>query len=82
MVTPADQTSRGVVRLTFSITADRYQTFLEAIRHLAGTTLTEERMAIIGRELPQASSGLLWRIEHSQVAKTPQMTVVMTIVRR
>ena len=82
MITPADQTSRGVVRLTFSITADRYQTFLDAIRQLAGTTVTEERMAIIGRELPQASSGLLWRIEPAQVAKTPQMTVVMTIVRR
>ena len=82
MITPADRTSRGVVRLTLSITADHYQTFLEAIRQLSGTTVTEERMAIIGRELPQASSGSLWRIEHSQVAKTPQMTLVITILRR
>jgi len=42
------------VRLTLSITADRYQTFLEAIRQLSGTTVTEERMASIGREPLQA----------------------------
>jgi hypothetical protein len=82
MVTPTDRTSRGVVRLTLSITADHYQTFLEAIRQLSGTTVTEERMAIIGRELPQASSGSLWRVEHSQVAKTPEMTLLITILRR
>jgi hypothetical protein len=82
MVTPADRTSRGVVRLTLSITADHYQTFLEAIRQLSGTTVTEERMAIIGRELPQASSGSLWRVEHSQVAKIPEMTLLITILRR
>jgi hypothetical protein len=82
MIIPADRTSRGVVELTLAITADRYQTFLEAIRQLSGTTVTEERMAIIGRELPLAPSGSLWRIEHSQVAKTPQMTLVITILRR
>jgi hypothetical protein len=82
MVTPADRTSRGVVRLTLSITADHYQTFLGAIRQLSRTTVTEERMAIIGRELPQASSGSLWRVEHSQVAKTPEMILVITILRR
>jgi hypothetical protein len=82
MLTPADRTSRGVVRLALTITADRYQPFLEAIRQLSGTTVTEERMAIISRELPQASSGSLGRIEHAQVAKTPQMTLVITILRR
>jgi Putative zinc-finger len=82
MITPADRTSRGVVTLTLSVTADHYQTFLEAIRQLSGTTVTEERMAIIGRELPQASSGSLWRVKHSQVAKTPEMTLVITILRR
>jgi hypothetical protein len=39
-------------------------------------------MAIIGRELPQASFGSLWRVEHSQAAKTPEMTLVITILRR
>jgi hypothetical protein len=82
MLTPADRTSRGVVRLALTITADRYQPFLEAIRQLSGTSVTEERMAIISRELPQASSGSLWRIEHAQGAKTPQMTLVITILRR
>jgi hypothetical protein len=70
------------VELTLSINADRYPTFLEAIRQLSGTTVTEERMAIIGRELPLAPSGSLWRIEHSRVAKTPQMTLVITVLRR
>jgi hypothetical protein len=82
MLTPADRTTRGVVRLTLAITADRYQTLLEAIRQLSATTVTDERMAIIGRELPQASSGSLWRIDHSQVVKTPRMTLAITILRR
>jgi Putative zinc-finger len=82
MITPANHTSRGVVGLTLSITADRYQPFLEAIRQLSGTTVIEERIAIIGRELPQVSSGSPWRVEHSQVAKTPPMTLVITILRR
>jgi hypothetical protein len=82
MVTPADRHSQGVVGLTLSITADRYQTLLEAIRRLSGIAATEERMAISGRELPLASSGSLQRVEHSQVANTPQMTLVITILRR
>jgi hypothetical protein len=82
MITPANHTSRGVVELTLSIAADRYQSFLEAIHQLSGTAVVEERMAIIGRELPQASSGFLWRIDHSQAAKTPPMTLVITILRR
>ncbi len=82
MVTPADRTSRGIVRLTVSIKADHYPMFLETIRQLSGITVTEERMAIIGRELPQASAGALWRVGHSQVAKTPQLILVMTILRR
>jgi anti-sigma factor RsiW len=82
MVTPADRHSQGSVGLTLSIRADRYQTLLEAIRRLSGITVREERMAIIGRELPLASSGSLWRVEHSQVATIPQMTLVITILRR
>jgi hypothetical protein len=82
MVTPADRTSRGVVEFTLAITADRYQTFLEAISQLSGITVAEERMAIIGREWPPAPSGSLWRIDHSQLAKTPPMTLVITILRR
>jgi anti-sigma factor RsiW len=82
MVTPADRTSRGIVRLIVSITADRYPMFLEGIRQLAGTTISEERMAIIGRELSQTPPGALWRVDHSRVAKTPQLTLVMTILRR
>jgi hypothetical protein len=82
MVTPADRNAPGAAELTLSITADRYQTLLEAIRRLSGITVAEERMAIIGRELPLASSGSLWRVEHSPVAHTPQMTLVITILRR
>jgi hypothetical protein len=82
MVTTADRTSRGVVRLTLSITADRYPTFLEALRQLAGVTIAEERLAIIGREIAQAPAGSPWRVGHLQVAKTPQLILVMTILRR
>jgi Putative zinc-finger len=82
MITPANHTSRGVVGLTLSITADRYQSFLEAIRQLSDIMVVEERMAIIGRELAQASSGSLWRVDHPQMAKTPPMTLVITILRR
>jgi hypothetical protein len=82
MVTTADRHSQGVVGLTLAITADRYQTLLEAIRRLAGIAITAERMAIIGRELPLASSSSLQRVEHAHVANTPQMTLVITIRRR
>jgi hypothetical protein len=81
MVTPAGRDSQGSVVLTLSIRADRYQTLLEAIRRLSGISVTEERMAIIGRELPLPSSGSLRRVEHLQVANTPQMTLVVTIHR-
>jgi hypothetical protein len=82
MVTPADRPSPGVVRLTLSITPDRYPMFLEAIRQLSGTTVSEERLAIVGREFPQASPGTLRRVERTQVAKPPPMTLVMSILRR
>ena len=82
MITSADRTSWRSVELTISIAADRYQMLLDAIRQLAGTTVTEERMAIIGRELPLASSGSLWRVEHSQMAKTSQVTLVIAILPR
>jgi hypothetical protein len=82
MVTPAGRASRGPVQLTLSITADRYQTLLDAIRQLSGTAVAEERMAIIGRELPLGSPGSLWRIGHAQPAKATLMTLVITILPR
>jgi Putative zinc-finger len=82
MVTPADRTLEGMVRLTLSIAAARYPALLNAIRQLPETTVTEERMAIIGRELSLGAPVSLQRIEHSQSAYTPQMTVVITILRR
>jgi hypothetical protein len=82
MVTPAGRASRGPVRLTLSIEADRYEALLDAIRQLPGTAVTEERMAIIGRELPLGSSVSLWRVEHAQPAKAPLMTLVITILPR
>jgi anti-sigma factor RsiW len=83
MVTPADRgASRGSVRLTLSITADRYQVLLDAIRQLSGIAVTEERMAIIGREPPLGSPGALWRIGHAQPATATLMTLVITILPR
>jgi Putative zinc-finger len=82
MVTPADRASRGTVRLTLSIAADHYQALLDSIRQLPESTLTDERMAVIGRELALGSSGSLWRVEHSPATKTPQLTLVITILRR
>ncbi len=82
MVTTVDRHPQGVVGLTLAITADRYQTLLEAIRRLSGIAVTEERMAIIGRELPLASSGSLQRVEYAQAANSPQMTLVITVRRR
>jgi hypothetical protein len=82
MITPADRALRGAVRLTLSIAADHYQSLLDAIRQLPETSITEERMAIVGRELSLGSSGSLWRIDHSRAAQTPQMTLVITVLRR
>jgi Putative zinc-finger len=84
MVTPADRASHGLVRLTLAITADRYQALLEAIRQLPGTAVAEERMAIIGREVPLGSPGSLRRIAHAHApsAKATLMTLVITILPR
>jgi hypothetical protein len=82
MITPADRALREAVRLTLSIAADHYQTLLDTIRQLPETTLTEERMAVIGRELSLESSGSLWRIDHVPATDTPQLTLVITILRR
>jgi hypothetical protein len=82
MVTPADRTSHGLVRLTLAITADRYQALLDAIRQLPGTVVTEERMAIIGREVPLGSPVSLRRIAQAQPAKATLMTLVITILPR
>jgi anti-sigma factor RsiW len=82
MVTPAGRASRGPVQLTLSITVDRYQALLNAIRQLPGTAVTEERMAIIGREPRLGSRGPVWRIEHAQTPRTPLVTLVITILPR
>jgi Putative zinc-finger len=82
MVTPADRASRGLVRLTLVITADRYQALLDAIRQLPGTAVTEERMAVIGREVPLGSPGSLRRIAHASPVKATLMTLVITILPR
>jgi hypothetical protein len=70
------------VRLTLAITADGYQTLLDAVRQLQGTAVTDERMAIIGRELPLGSPSSWWRMEHAQPAKTILMTLDITILPR
>jgi hypothetical protein len=82
MVTPAGRTVRGPVRLTLSISADRYQTLLDAIRQVPGSNVSEERMAIVGREPSLGSLASLWRIEHSQVTRTPLTLLVITILPR
>jgi hypothetical protein len=82
MVTPASRASREPVEVTLSITADRYQTLLDAIRKVPGTTVTEERMAIIGHDLPPRATASLWRVEHSQSTQAPLMTLVITILPR
>jgi hypothetical protein len=82
MITPADRTLRGTVRLTLSIAADHYQALLDTIRQLPDATLTEERMAVIGGEGVLESSGSLRYIEHAPATKNPQLTLVITIIRR
>jgi len=82
MVTPAGRPLRGPVRVTLSIAADRYQSLLNTIRQVPGTTVTEERMAIIGRELPSGATAALQWTEHSPATKAPLMTLVITILPR
>jgi Putative zinc-finger len=82
MVTPTARASRGPVRVTLSIAADRYQTLLNAIREVPGITITEERLAIIGRNLPPGETASLRLIDHSQATKTPAMPLVITILPR
>jgi hypothetical protein len=82
MATPTDQTTRGPVKVTFSLAATRYQAFLDAIRQLPDTAVVEERMAFIGRELSPGSAGTFRRLEYAPAATTPQMTMVITILPR
>jgi hypothetical protein len=82
MVTPAGRTSRGPVKIALSISAGRYQALLDAIRRVPGTTVTEERMVALGRELPLGSTAFLWRIEHPPATQAPLMTLVITILPR
>jgi hypothetical protein len=82
MLTPADRALRGTVTLTLSIAADHYQTLLDTIRQLPDTTFMEERMTVIGGEGLLGSSGSLRFLEHAPATTTPQLTLVITILRR
>jgi hypothetical protein len=82
MVTPTARASRGPVRVTLSIPADHYQTLLDAIREVPGTTITEERLAIIGHDLPSGETASLRLIDHSRATKTPVLPLVITILPR
>jgi len=82
MITPADRTRRGAVRLTLAIAADHYQALLDTIRQLPDTTLMEERLAVIGGEGLLGSSASLRYIEHAPATDPPQLTLVITIIRR
>ena len=82
MITPADRTIRGTVRLTLSIAMDHYQVLLDTIRQLPDITLTEERMTVIGGEGLLRSSASLHYIEHAPATETSQLTLIITIIRR
>jgi len=82
MITPTDRTLRGTVRLTLSIATNHYQALLDTIRQLPDTILTEERIAIISGEGVPGSSGSLRYVEHASATKSPQLTLVITILRR
>jgi hypothetical protein len=82
MVTPAGRRVRGPVRLTLSISADHYQTFLDAIHQVPGSSVSEERLAVVGREPSPGSTASLWHIEHSPVTRTPQTLLVITVLPR
>jgi putative zinc finger protein len=82
MITPADHTLRGAVRLTLAIAADHYQALVDTIRQLPDTTLTEERLAVIGGEGLLGPSSSLRYIEHAPAPAPPQLALVITIIRR
>jgi hypothetical protein len=82
MITPTNRTPRGTVRLTLSIAASHYQALLDTIRQLPDTTLTEERMAVIGGEGSLGASASLRYIEHTPATAIPQLTMVISILRR
>jgi hypothetical protein len=70
------------VKVSLSIAADRYPSLIDAIRQVPGTTVAEERMAMIGRESSPGSTAPLWRIEHAQATKAAPMPLVITILPR
>lgn len=82
MITPAGHTIQGPVRMTLAIAADRYHTLLDTIRQIPGTLVTEERMAIIGREMPLVGTASLRQIEQAQTTNIPSMTLVITVFPR
>jgi len=82
MITPADRTIRGTVRLTLSIAMDHYQVLLDTIRQLPDITLTEERITVNGGEGLLRSSASLHYIEHAPATETSQLTLIITIIRR
>ena len=82
MMNSEDRPARGPVRVTVSLTADHYQALLEAIRELPGITVAEERIAFIGRELPQEAAASLWRLQHAQPIVAPKLTLEIAILPR
>jgi hypothetical protein len=81
MATPAARASRGPVRVTVTLPAERYQALQEGIAQLPGIAVVEERAAFIGRELLPAAGGSLWRPD-SSAATPPHLTLAITILPR
>jgi hypothetical protein len=82
MVTSARRASRGSVEVTLSVTAERYQALIEALRQLSGAQVIEEGMPSASREQRPASSGFPWRLDYAQTSMTPQTTLVITVQPR
>lgn len=82
IATRAGRISRGPVHVALSIAPDRYQALLDGIRQLPDTTVVEERVAFIGREVWQGPSTSTFLPEHPLEAPIPRFTLVITILPR
>jgi hypothetical protein len=82
MVNSENRAARREVTVTVSLTADRYQALLEAVRKLPGITVAEERVAFSRRELLQEPAASLRQLERAQPAAAPKLTLVITILPR
>jgi hypothetical protein len=82
MATPAGRAARGPVKVTFVMAANGYQALLDAIRRLPNTSMVEERVAFIGRELSPGSAGAFQRLDYAQGATPPPMTSAIIILPR